>query len=257
MPAKPITEEQTEKVKNLRGKMTAQQIAGEVGVTIHQVHDVYRRHNMTTKQNPTFELNMLQKQLIYGGILGDGRLKRNGKYNYYYSECHAMQEKEYCEWKHRAFGNLTNGTNMYGKNLNNEYVDAIEFCTRTTPTLIEYANLSKDEVIERINEVGLIIFLLDDGWFNKSGKTGHFCVAGGVFSEEQLQKLCDKFNEYGFTTAHVVGRKSRDISFLSSSNKYIYYLATKLVPESTDIIQKKFKYMYETGQVADFSKMYA
>lgn len=27
MPAKPITEEQTEKVKNLRGKMTAQQVA--------------------------------------------------------------------------------------------------------------------------------------------------------------------------------------------------------------------------------------
>ena len=237
--------------------MTAQKIADKVGVTKNQVHEVYKRYKMTTKQNPTFELNMLQKQLLYSGILGDGRLKRNGKHNVYYSECHALQEQEYCKWKYKAFGSLTSGMNMYDKNRNNNSCDAIEFCTKTTPTLIKYLDMQeyKDDAIDRINEVGLTIFVLDDGWFNPHSKKGNFLVAGGVLTDPQLEKLCDKYREFGFGDAHIIGKASHDISLPSSANKYIYYIATKLMPESTDIIQKKFGYMYETGQIFNYEKL--
>ena len=57
-------------------------------------------------------MDSIMNQIILSGLLGDGRLKRNGKYNYYYSECHALGEKEYLSWKFKNLGELTSTSNI-------------------------------------------------------------------------------------------------------------------------------------------------
>ena len=102
--AKNITKEQEDKVIELRGKMKAQDIADLVGVTYYQVHEVFKRNNLTDKQNPIFHLTELQEQILLGGKLGDGNYKSNGKNNYYYRENHAEDDLGYLTWKMNTLG---------------------------------------------------------------------------------------------------------------------------------------------------------
>lgn len=176
--------------------------------------------------------------------IGDGRLKVNGKMgNVYYSECHAMDEYEYCLWKHKNLGLLTKSTKPYGKNLNNKYSDAIEFCTITTPSLKKYKNMTKLEVIKKLNPLGLILLLLDDGWFNPHSKLGNFCLSTGELNIQEIDALVDQYNKNGFINVHKIGIKRTDISFDSRNNSQIYHYIINYIPKDTDIIRKKFKYI--------------
>ena len=245
---KKIDKETETEIVALKGKLKARDIAKKFGVSIHQVHGVMRRNNVTTKHNMVFELTSLEEQIILSGILGDGRLKKNGKYNYYYSECHAMDEAEYCEWKKNSLGELTNSTRIYAKNKNNKYCDAVEFTTKTTPSLIPFANMSKLEIINKLKPEGLALLVLDDGWFNYHSKKGNFYVSGGELSEEELIALADKYNKYGFNT-NIIGKKRRDISLHSDDNILLYNILKEFMDMSIDIILKKFKYIFKTNQI--------
>lgn len=228
--------------------MKANLIAEEVGITYNQVNEVFKRYKTTNKHNQIFKLNELQEQIILSGILGDGRLKKNGKYNYYYSECHALDEKEYCEWKKNALGDIAM-TNMYAKKLNNQSSNAIEFCTKTSPTLIPYAEKTKKEVIKTLNQYGLCLFILDDGWFSNHSKLGNFCISGGTLSIEELDLLCMQYEKYGINNTHIIGNKRLDLSIPSSNNVKIYEILSSIIPINTDIMQKKFKHIIETKQI--------
>ena len=126
---KDIDKEIEQKIIQEYGKVKAKVLAEKYNITLSQVYDVGRRNGLTRKNNPIFTFSEISNQIILSGILGDGRLKRNGKKNYYYSECHALGEKEYCVWKHEQLikDDISTKTMLYGKNLNNEHGDAIEF----------------------------------------------------------------------------------------------------------------------------------
>lgn len=208
-------------------------------ITIIKILEANGKNKCHNREVP---ITKFSEQIILSGIIGDGRLKVNGKLgNVYYSECHALDEKEYCEWKHKSLGFLTKTTNMYGKNLNNKYSDAIEFCTITTPSLIKYKKMSKLEVIKKLNSLGLILLILDDGWFNTHSKKGNFYLSTGELTNEEIDALVDQYNKNGFTNAHCIGKR-KDISFNSCDNMKIYKYITKYIPKDTDIILKKFKF---------------
>ena len=100
-----LTEEQKQQILSLYGKYSCVEISKIVeGVTLNQVYDLRRKLNITQKQNPQFELNDIQIQLLLGGKLGDGNFKPNGKLGCYYRESHAEDELEYLTWKAEIFG---------------------------------------------------------------------------------------------------------------------------------------------------------
>ena len=242
--AKRITQEQTEQVISLRGTMTAKEIATTVGVTYDQVNEVFKRYNMTNKHNINFEINSLQNQIFLSGKLGDGNYKPNGKYNYYYRENHAEDEKEYLIWKMISLGNMINNQGLYkikkgGWNTQQPY----GFSTKTSPSLIKYAEMSIQDAILQLDEKGLIMFMLDDGWFTKHSRQGNFCISGGVLTREDLDCLCIQFSKYNINDVHIVGHKRLDVSIPSSNNKMLYDIATSFIPCDTDIIIKKFQYI--------------
>jgi hypothetical protein len=248
MKAARITKEQTEQVINLLEKHNAKEIAEIVGVTYYQVHEVKKRFGLTLKQHPIFNLTDLQEQIILGGKLGDGNFKQNGKNGFYYRESHAEDELEYLTWKMNSLGeDIIAKGGLYkikkqGFNVQQPY----GFSTKTSETFATYANMSIEETIEKLNYQGLIMFMLDDGWFSDHSKTGNFLISGGVISRENLELICSKFDEYGIKNVHITGKKRLDISIPSENNFKLFEMATSFIPEDTDIIKKKFNKVKQT-----------
>ena len=215
-------------------KKTAPQLHIETGASLHQIYDVYKKCGMTNKTN----------QILLSGIMGDGRIKLNGKSNCYYSECHALGEKEYCEWKMNQLGDLTKHTQLYGKNNNNEHSDAIEFTTKTTPSLNKYRDMKYDlvSVVNQLNEEGLVLYLLDDGW--RSGRS--FSLTTGHFPKEIKDAIVDRYNKIFNICSHLVGIKSEDIHFSVEDTDKIYnwIVSNNFIPLDLDIMKKKFKHRF-------------
>ena len=242
--AKRITQEQTDQVISLRGIMSAKEIASTVGITYNQVNEVFKRYSLTNKNNTIFNIDNLQNQIFLSGKLGDGNYKPNGKYNYYYRESHAEDEKEYLIWKMNSLQNIISNQGLYeikkaGWNTQQLY----GFSTKTSPILIQYVEMSIQDAILQLDEKGLIMFMLDDGWFTKHSKYGNFCISGGVLTKENLDCLCEQFNKYNVKDVHIVGQKRLDVSIPSFNNKLLYDITTSFIPCTTDIVMKKFKYI--------------
>lgn len=187
-------------------------------------------------------MNDLQEQIILAGKLGDGNLKKNGLQNYYYRESHAEDELEYLTWKMNVLGrDIIAKRGLYkikkgGWNFQQPY----GFSTKTSPTFIKYANMNLSETIHRLDYRGIILFLLDDGWFSSHSKSGNFCISGGILTRENLNELCEQFQIFGITNAHVVGNKRLDISIPRENNEKLYNMAIDFIPKDIDIIKKKF-----------------
>lgn len=223
-------------------KYTCVEISKIVGVTLNQVYEVRKRYNLTDKQNPIFILDDLQEQIILGGKLGDGSFKKNGSSNHYYRESHAEDEREYLEWKMNTLGsNIIARRGMYkikkaGWNCQQPY----GFSTKTSPTFTKYNDLSITDTINKLDYRGLIMFMLDDGWFSNHSKEGNFCISGGVLTRDNLEQLCEQFNKYDIQNVHIVGIRRLDLSIPKENNVKMYKMATSFIPTNIDIINKKF-----------------
>lgn len=252
----PLTEQQKEQIINLYQNHSCVQIAKMVeGVTLNQVYDLRKRLGITQKQNPQFQLNDLQIQLLLGGKLGDGNFKTNGKVGCYYRESHAENELEYLTWKANVFGkDILSAKGVHPirfqkrESAPNKNVYTILqpylFSTKTSSVFNKYKDMSILETIDLMDYRGLIIYLLDDGWINydkrnlRYGK-GHFCIARDLLTDEEAQFVCNKFIKNGVKSAHIIGRG--DISFYQSDTTKIFELASSFIPTNIDIMKKKFK----------------
>lgn len=236
--AKRISKTQEQKVLELQGTMKAKLIAERVGVTLNQVYEVFKRYKTTNKQNQEFELNEIQEQIILSGIIGDGRLKKNGKKNYYYSECHALQEFEYLQWKYKNLGNLTRFNAIYDKNIVNGQAEAKEFCTKTTPTLIKYVNMSKAQVMAQLNDLGLLLIVLDDGWRSQNSKYDRIHVA--MSSAENRTNFINRCQKVLGIEPYETGIKRVDVTISTKDCKKLLEVINKYNMFSLDVVSKKF-----------------
>lgn len=231
-------------VQGRKDKKTAPQLVKETGATLHQIYDVYKRLGLTKKLNQKIHIDYLMNQIILSGIMGDGRIKLNGKSNCYYSECHAMGEQGYCEWKMNQLGDLTKHTQLYGKNNNNEHSNAVEFTTKTTPSLNKYKDMKYDlvPVVNQLNEEGLVLYLLDDGW--RTGRS--FSLATGHLSKETKEAIVNRYNCIFDIDSHLVGIKREDVKFSVKDTEKIYnwIVSSNFIPLDLDIMKKKFKHKF-------------
>lgn len=226
-------------------KKKAREIGDELGLTINQVYDTAKKHGFSQPQNIEVKMNHRMNQIILSGIIGDGRLKRNGSQNYYYSECHAMGESEYVKWKFDNLGELTdigrsNGKLLYGKNNNNHHSDALEFTTLTTPTLIKYAEMEKEDVIKNLDDLGLILLILDDGWTQryKSGHRTMLSISGLRPTEKILLK--EKYEDVFKIEGSLFGIKRVDLGFKASDESVFIKTLEKYNLRELDVSIKKY-----------------
>ena len=231
-----LTQEQLNFIKDNYGKLKAREIATLLDVSTNDIYKYWKKSGVSKQLNPTFYITERQRQILLGGIIGDGSFKKNGS-NYYYRECHAIPEAEYLMWKFNELRNMTTGKiyNIPRRGINQN--PQVSFQTVNSPTFNPYALMSIDDVIENIDELGILIWLLDDGWIRKNSNVCSYGVSAASFNASQTNKMINKLKEFGLN-AHVIGRKN-DLSLCSQNNKRIKELTYQYLPNTMDIVIKK------------------
>lgn len=249
--AKRLTQEQKQYISSLYDKYSCVEISKIVGVTTNQVYELKQKLGLSIKQNPTFVFNAIQNQILLSGKIGDGNYKQNGNIGCFYRESHAMNQYEYLSWKANSFGNkILSKRGIY--EINTGYVGTYNkqrlfgFSTKTSSSFNYYKELCVCDVINNLDVMGLMLLLMDDGWLNIPSDSinfgsGHFCLSHGKLSIKEIELLCDRYINCGFTTAHIL--KNNDVSFCSSENNNLYEATTSFIPKDIDIIKTKFRNM--------------
>lgn len=215
-------------VRKWHGIKTAAEIADMLLVSPNRVHKISEYLGLK-KFNPTVTLSEHQEQIILGGILGDGNIKRNGS-NYYYREGHGRTELEYCYWKMEQ---LEPYISKGGFHICDKRRSQMGFQTINSPTFSTYKNMETIDVINALDETGAVVYLLDDGWARDAG----FCLSTGSFDRDTEEALVSKLNEIFDTHATVISRQT--ISFHKQDMPNLIRAMKRVIPNDIDIYRKK------------------
>jgi intein/homing endonuclease len=145
----------------------------------------------------TCAMNILskeQEQVVIGSYLGDGHLKIYDYHRVSLSVTHSEKQKEYSEWKANIFQTkIKTGkqsatgykhTNVYYFVTNSFYfpIDGVEENKKTVP----------QELIDKIDDIALLIWYLDDGFINKAGNSIELATCS--FDDDTNERLCTKLH---------------------------------------------------------------
>jgi len=130
----------------------------------------------------------IAEQIIYGSMLGDGGIARNG-HRYY--ERHAISQKNYLIWKNHY---------LKCKYVERDY--GYKFCeifSRKNPmtddlrelVYIDGKKTVTPQLLEKLSVLGILVWYLDDGTFNYSTKIIYFCT--NCFDDRQHEMMINWF----------------------------------------------------------------
>lgn len=242
----------------LEEEKSFKQIAEETGYTIHQLHDWAQKkfHLDAKKIKWNIGLSEEQRQVVLGGLLGDGHITPLGRY----TESHSESEKEYLEWKMQKLRSLfPKNYTVYIKqqakdmvirgvacHAQNQYALAT-LCNKELQSLRE---LSRIDIIHQLDELGFAVYCLDDGCNHfRQGvrKSASYWTLGACdFAPTEAQTLLDIIQErFGIEGSweYVKDRERSYISirFNTANSKLINNLIIRNIPENIDIIRKKVR----------------
>lgn len=225
-----------------KNKLNNNEIAEVLGISDRYVSKIKREHGIPAKIEYT--IDDVQNQIILSGILGDGNLKKNGMYNYYYRESHSVKEEEYLEWKFNKLKPLTEGCNITYIPARRETQNPQKiFNTKTLKELIPYSNMSKLDIIKELNELGLVLYILDDGWKHNhskySNKYNINLAVHGLSNPEKLL-LIEKYKTVLNVECKIICKDENTISFGMIYNDVFIKVLKKYDLWNIDVSNKKF-----------------
>lgn len=225
-----------------KNKLTNQEIAKQLNISKSYVTKIKRENNISSSID--YEINFIQEQILISGILGDGNYKRNGRYNYYYRECHSILEQEYLEWKFNSLKPLTNNcTITFIPKRTPTQNDQKIFNTKTLKELIPYANMSIKDAILKLKDLGLILYILDDGWKHRhSKKNNNYNINLAVhgLSEDEKILLLKQFDIVLGIKGKIICSDKNTISFSKNDNIKFIEILKKYKLLGLDVTNKKF-----------------
>ena len=183
------------------------------------------------------KLSDKQKELISFSLLGDGCIASNN----IIIVSHSIKQKDYLFWKYSILKDLCNQEPTFyeskekiiqGKETTT--APAYRLGTKKITELEEIRNKSVTEIINSLNNFGLSIWLLDDGY---RGPSWELCVAS--YTEKEKQLILKKFNEFGLFSAHLAPSDPRYLTFNASDSRTIDQIILKEIPNDLDIIKYK------------------
>lgn len=139
-----------------------------------------------------------ERQLLLGGILGDGSLKVHAGYaNARYAFRHSVKQKEYFDWKADELVGLASEKCRWEQPAEREDLggDVLRFQTLALPRLTDLHRLTHEHGEKRVRRrwlnqlapLGLAVWWLDDGSIVGNGHKGVLCTDS--FGAEQVAVL--------------------------------------------------------------------
>lgn len=129
-----------------------------------------------------FSLSEIQKAVLLGTILGDGSLRRRGKYCRLHIK-HSKNQLVLAEYKRKIFANITNmPVRIFSQKVNNKSYKFCEFVTLTHPEFSKYYEIfypgGKKKIPEELLEsfkspLSLAVWFMDDGSADWAGALFH------------------------------------------------------------------------------------
>jgi LAGLIDADG DNA endonuclease family len=168
------------------------------------------------------DLLNIVRQIFLGSMLGDGGLYRrgHGRY-YYYAETHGIAQEDYLAWKRGLVGEgFRSGLCHIIDRRKGRTVKKPSWTTPSHPIFTElrlqfYAtefgdkSVISDVVMEELDEVGLMIWYLDDGSAGISSGRPYPSISAPGWKRECLDKFCEKVNPRLGTRLYVWPRQPR------------------------------------------------
>lgn len=222
--------------------MTHQEMADECGASLRVIQkwcsEKHRINKDTFKELK--KLNKIQYELIMFGRLGDGHIDKREN-EPMYIESHSEGERDYIFWKYSILKDLCNNEpkryesryKSFGSEKKYMCQPFYRLNTRTINHLKEIRNMKRIDIIKRLNEFGLSLHILDDGYRDKLWE---LCLAEYTDEEVELYlNICkEKFGIYGKRE-----KDNRYVRFDAPSSRKIDEIILKNIPNDLDIIHKK------------------
>jgi hypothetical protein len=120
------------------------------------------------------ELNEIEEQVVVGGLLGDSycHIKRPKSVNANLEWAHGSNQIDYAYWKSELLNRLK-------FNVRNTKLNTLHFTSKNYKCLNDYHQLFypngkkvvNQQILDKIDKLGLLIWYLDDGSYHKRDKT--------------------------------------------------------------------------------------
>lgn len=216
----------------------APQIASENGWTPRVVEKwmgILQINNRTYQQMK--KLSDKQKEFIVFSLLGDGCIATNNVF----IVSHSIKQKDYLFWKHSILKDVCNQEPTYydakKKIMNGKEVSvaaSYRFNTKKISELKEIRELPVSEIINSLNDFGLSIWMLDDGY---RGPGWELCLAS--YTDEEKKLILKKFAERGLASAHLSNYDPRYLRFNADDSRKIDQIILKEIPNDLDVVKYK------------------
>ena len=125
-----------------------------------------------------------QEQMILSGLLHTGKIIRNGR-NYYYRETFPERRYDFCQFKCEVLGDLISKSGIHP--IKNQQ-GRIGFCTVNDPVFIAYRACTNMDLIRRMDDLGLVTFLLTQGRVVGARMT----ISGSHLSEDEYLVIAER-----------------------------------------------------------------
>lgn len=215
------------------------------------------KHNIDTyTRMKNKKLSQLQYDLIIGSLLGDGHIDKRKNYPLFIVS-HAENQKDYLYYKYNIMKDLCEmEPTKYNGKQNCMIVNSIcncqdfyRFNTRTYDILKQFREMTKVDIMHKLNQYSLSIWMLDDGHCNTKGYW-ELCVPLDT-NEEREELICVLQNKFGLTA--IEQKDNRYFKFHSEDSLKITKMILDNIPHDLDIIKSKIfsksKYVALGGDV--------
>lgn len=222
---------------------TYEEMAKEANCSLRVIQkwcsDIHHINNKTFKILK--KLSQKQKDIIIGGILGDGHITPS-ETQPLYIESHSEHEKDYIFWKYNILKDVCLKEPKYYPSTTKIFTDgkaydAAAYYRIHTRCLYDLKSLRDKpivDIIKDINELQLSCHMLDDG--SRSECQWEICLAS--FSQEEIDcyiSICKE--KFGLNLKQRIDK--RYCAFDSHSSRMLDNIIINNVPCDLDIIKKK------------------
>lgn len=191
-------------------KLSNKEVAKQIDKEPRDVGDKRRALGVPLRECDIVPLTFLQKQLIYGSLLGDGSIVRGKEdRNCRFSEAHSVKQKDYLLFKHRQLEPFSGKLIEYPRKDGGRDV---KFSTKAHPCFNKLRMMFYDKGGKKIIKLGtlkqithpiaLAMWLGDDG----SKEKDSYRIATAAYSVQEIKTLIrwlkDFFNINGYLHKH-------------------------------------------------------